>query len=168
MAMKIDGTLPRVHCCSEEGLRHLGVKSTEAGRIDGGFPHHAGSTSVISERKKARKTQRKRLNFIKNAYCLEKSNLLLSLCKIYGQTRRKPATQSYGALRASQLSTADSRHSPWFHSSALTLPKVLMRMMLRQAPKNRIGQDRASGVRCFTLSAEYKAKALSGMGRTMS
>ena len=98
---------------------------------------------------------------------LEKSNLLLSLCKIYGQTRRKPATQSYGALRASQLSTADSRHSPWFHSSALTPPKVLMRMMLRQVPKNRIGQDRASGVRCFTLSAEYKAKALSGMGKTM-
>lgn len=76
--------------------------------------------------------------------------------------------QSYGALRASQLPTADSRHSPWFHSSALTPPKVLMRMMLRQFPKNRIGQDRASGVRCFTLSTEYKAKALSGMGKTMS
>ena len=43
-----------------------------------------------------------------------------------------------------------------------------MRMMLRQFPKNRIGQDRASGVRCFTLSTEYKAKALSGMGKALS
>ena len=81
-----------------------------------------------------------------------------------GASRRRKAI---GALRASQLSTAASRHSPWFHSSALTLPKVLMRMMLRQAPKNRIGQDRASGICCLALSTEYKAKALSDMGKTM-
>ncbi|WP_418736821.1 hypothetical protein [Dysosmobacter sp.] len=55
MAMKIDGTLPRVRGCSEEGLRHSGVKSAEAGRIGGGFPHHAGSTSVVSERKRLEK-----------------------------------------------------------------------------------------------------------------
>ena len=164
MAMKIDGTLPRVRCCSEEGLRHLGVKSTEAGRIDGGFPHHAGSASVVSERKKARKTQRKRLNFIKTSIDWKRA----ICCFLYVKFMGKPATQSYGALRASQLPTADRRHSPWFHSSALTPPKILMRMMLRQFPKNRIGQDRASGVRCFTLSTEYKAKAVSGMGKTMS
>ena len=46
--MKIDGTLPQVRGCSEEGLRHSGVKSTETGRIDGGFPHHAGKSSFFN------------------------------------------------------------------------------------------------------------------------
>ena len=167
MAMKIDGTLPRVRGCSKEGLRHLGVKSTEAGRIDGGFPHHAGSASVISERKKARKTQRKRLNFIKTPIDWKSAICCFLYVKFMGKpgaSRRRKATGPSGPASCQRRTAA----IPLVHSSALTLPKVLMRMMLRQAPKNRIGQDRASGVRCFTLSTEYKAKALSGMGKTMS
>ena len=126
-----------------------------------------GAQAWFLSGKRLEKTK-KTVEFYKKRLLTGKEQSAAFFSKIYGQTRRKPATQSYGALRASQLPTADSRHSPWFHSSALTPPKVLMRMMLRQFPKNRIGQDRASGVRCFTLSTEYKAKALSGMGKTMS
>ena len=80
-----------------------------------------------------------------------------------GASRRRRATGPSGPASCQRRPAA----IPLVHSSALTPPKVLMRMMLRQAPKNRIGQDRASGVRCLALSAEYKAKALSGMGKTM-